>query len=96
MNSRRRILSIAALVMFALTLLITPWRLSGSPNDPDTIKFAPLLFPPHMGPWTLRELSSGLFWSWLAIGIFYILLYAILGERKNTLNEKSDEQTPHA
>jgi hypothetical protein len=85
MNVKQRILSIAAIVIFALTLLFTPWRLSESATAPDIIKFAPLFLPPHFKQWERRDLSSGLFWSWLAIGVIFVLLYSILRDQKQKL-----------
>ena len=91
MNNKRKTLTIAALAVFALTMLVAPWDLTGSPDHYNVTKFAPIFFPPDLGPWAKRELVSSLFFSWLAIGVVYAGLFALLGEPKTSPSKKSDE-----
>jgi hypothetical protein len=91
MNSNRRKLTIAALVVFAVTLMFVPWDLTGSPNHYNTTSFAPIFFPPGLETYSKREIASSVYFSWIAIGIIYAGLFALLGEPKTTTTKKSDE-----
>ena len=91
MNNKRRKLTIAALVVFAATLMFVPWDLTGSPNHTSWTVVAPIFLPPGLETWTKREIASSVYLSWLAIGIIYAGLFALLGEQKTTPIKKSDE-----
>ena len=77
MNNNQRILTFLAVAAFALTTLFAPRDLTGSPDHINVLRYAPLFAPPELGPWPKRELASGIFWSWLAIGIIYSALFVM-------------------
>jgi hypothetical protein len=91
MNSKRKKLTIATLVIFAITVLFAHWDLTGSPDHTNWTTCSPIFAPPDLGPWGKRELASSNFWTWLAIGVVYAGLFAILGEPKATPSKNSDE-----
>ena len=91
MNNKRKTLTIAALAVFALTMLVAPWDLTGGLNYNNVTHFSPIFFPPDFGPYAKRELATSLFWSWLAIGVVYAGLFIVFGEPKATPRKKSDE-----
>jgi hypothetical protein len=91
MNSKQKTLTIAALVVFALTMLVAPWDLTGNTNFTNVRHFSPIFLPPDFGPYAKRELATSLFWSWLGIGVIYAGLFIVFGEPKATPSKKSDE-----
>ena len=91
MNTNRKRLTIAALVVFAITLMFVPWDLTGSPNHTSWTVVAPIFLPPGLETWTKREIASSVYLSWLAIGIIYAGVFALLGEAKTTPTRKANE-----
>ena len=91
MNSNRRKLTVAALIVFAVTVMFVPWDLTGSPDHTNWTRYTPLFFPPDLGPWAKREIASSLYLSWIVIGVVYAGLFALLGEPKTSPSKKSDE-----
>jgi len=89
MNPQRKKLTIAALVVFAVTVLFAHWDLTGSPDHFDSTVCAPIFAPPNLGPWHHRELAASNFWTWLAMGVIYAGLFAILAGRAG-----ASESTP--
>jgi hypothetical protein len=90
MNSNRKRLTIVALVVFVIAVLFARWDLTGSPDHSNVTTCSPIFAPPDLGPWGKRELASRNFWTWLAIGVIYAGLYALLGEPKLPPSKKSD------
>ena len=96
MNANRKKLTVATLIVFAVVILFAHWDLTGSTDHYNVTKCAPIFAPPDLEPWQHRELATSNFWTWLAIGIIYAGLFALLGEPKTTPDKKSDEQVSHA
>ena len=97
MNNKRKKLTVAALVVvFAITVLFAHWDLTDSPDHSNLTTCSPVFAPPDLGPWGKRELASSNVWTWLAIGVIYTGMFALLGEPKITPSKKADEQIPHA
>ena len=80
MNTKRKKLTIAALAVFALTVLFAHWDLTGSPDHFNFTVCGPMFAPPDLGPWPHRELATSNFWTWLAIGVIYAGLFMVCSE----------------
>jgi len=91
MNNNRRKLTIVTLIVFVITVLFAHWDLTGSPDHYNVTKCSPVFAPPDLSPWGKRELASSNFWTWLALGIVYAGLFAILDGSKPSPTKKSDE-----
>lgn len=90
MNSNRKKLTIAALVVFAISVLFARWDLMDRLDHSPPI-CSPIFAPPDARMWGKRELASSNFWTWLAIGVVYAGLFAVLGDPKTPPTKKSDE-----
>ena len=75
MNRKQKIILIAAAAAIALSTLVVPWDLTGSDRHTNRTAYRPLLFPPEMGAWTERRLSSSVPWTWTAITLCGTLLF---------------------
>lgn len=96
MNNKQKTLTLLAVGAFALTALFAPWDLTGSPNHMNILVHAPLFAPPSMDAWSKRELASGIFWSWLAIGVIYSALLVTFTQPTKASQTKRDEQLSRA
>ena len=96
MNNKQKTLTLMAVAAFALTALFAPWDLTGSPNHMNILVHAPLFAPPSLNVWSKRELASGIFWSWLAIGIIYSALFVVLSQPMMASKTEEDEQFSRA
>ncbi len=90
MNAKRKYLTITALMVFAITVLFARWDLSSPVGDDGTAR-APTFAPPELRYWHHRELATSNYATWLAIGVIYAGLFALLGEAKATPTKKPDE-----
>ena len=91
MNANQKKLTIAALIVFAATIMYVPWDLTGNPSFTNGTRYAPIFFPPDLGVWPKREIASSVYLSWLVIGVVYAGLFALLGKPKSPPTKKSDE-----
>ncbi|MBN9694146.1 MAG: hypothetical protein J0M24_28230 [Verrucomicrobia bacterium] len=96
MNTKQKTLTYIAVAAIALTSLFAAWDLTGSPNHTNVTRYAPIFAPPDLGPWAKRELASSVFWSWLAIGAMYSLMFVALREPTTQTRRQLDEQTSAA
>jgi hypothetical protein len=96
MNNKQKTLTMVAVAAFALTALFAPWDLTGSPSHMNILVHAPLFAPPALNAWSKRELASGIFWSWLAIGIIYSALFVVLSQPTVASKTEGAEQLSRA
>jgi len=96
MNNKQKTLTLVAVAAFSLTALFAPWDLTGSPNHMNVLVHAPLFAPPSLDAWSKRELASGIFWSWLAIGVIYSALLVTLNQPAMASKAGRDEQLSRA
>ncbi len=96
MNNKQKLLTYFAVAAIGLTILFTPWDLTGSPDHYNVTKFSPLFVPPDSGPWAKRELATSAFWSWLAIGAMYSLLFVAFRETVTVSQKQTLEQVSSA
>ena len=92
MNNKQKTLTLVAVAAFALTALFAPWDLTDSPNHTNVLVHAPLFAPPSLDVWSKRELASGIFWSWLAIGVIYSALFVALSQPTTASKTERDQQ----
>ena len=75
MNRKQKIILIAAAAAIALTTLVVPWDLTEASGHTNKTTYRPILFPPEMGPWPERHLSSSVPWTWATITLCGTLLF---------------------
>jgi hypothetical protein len=95
-NTKQQKLTYIAVAAIALTCLFAAWDLTGSPNHTNVTRYAPIFAPPDLGPWAKRELASSVFWSWLAIGGMYSLMFVALREPTTYPSPESSAKTSAA
>ena len=81
MNKKQKIVLIAAAAI-ALTTLVVPWDLTGASGHTNKTAYRPILFPPEMGVWTERHLSSSVPWTWATITLCGTLLFFAVRDPK--------------
>ena len=84
MNSNQKALTYLAVAALALTALFAPWDLTGSTNHQNVTRFAPLFFPPDLGPWAKRELAASILWLWSVMGVCYLALLTAFRDAATT------------
>lgn len=93
MNSKQKVLTYIAVAAIALTSLFAAWDLTGSPNHYSVTRYSPIFAPPNIGPYGKRELASSVFWSWLAIGAMYSLMFVAFHDPATHTRRQLGEQT---
>lgn len=75
MNRKQKLILIAAAAAIALSSLVAPWDLTGATSNTNKTAYRPILFPPELGVWSERRLSSSVPWSWATITLCGTLLF---------------------
>jgi hypothetical protein len=75
MNRKQQLILIAAAAAIILSTLVVPWDLSGADSHTNKTTYRPLFFPPELGVWSERRLSSSVPWTWAAITVCGTFLF---------------------